>query len=248
MLSMYICFLYIRGAGSHKFRQFLLSFHTSILNHGKAAFLKMITEFLWLTLLTLNKDEQEALRGRIGEWVKCFLPKLERETTRTEKCRLIASIERHEFGNDLLAISWRFCKFVGNKGILFDENKKQLKRYGELGEFKTTSFQEKILRENQNLKDVYIGRSEIKEESGEWKLTNELSEKLINSGGEAIVFSEIFGDVEFAVRVQIFDPFLFSKKFGADQIKWKTHLISGEFFFSYFCRNCLRFWDCGRQD
>ena len=187
----------------------------------------MITEFLWLTLLTLNENEQEALRGRIGEWVKFFLPKLERETTRTEKCRLIASVERHEFGDKLNAHKWRFCKFVGNIGYLFDENKKQLKK----GEFETTSFQKKILRENPNLKNVFIGRSEIKEENGEWNLKNELSDKLINSGGEAIVFSEFFGDTEMAVRVQIFDPFLLSKKFGADQIKWKTNLISGEFVF-----------------
>ena len=191
--------------------------------------MKMITKFLWLTLLTLNEDEREALRGKIGEWVKFFLSKLERETTRTEKCRLIASVERHEFGDDENAIHWRFCKFVGNKGILFDENKREVTdlRGRHVGEFKATYFQKKILRENPSLKGIFIGRSEIKEEIGEWQLTNELSDKLINSGGEAIVFSETFGDVEMAVRVQVFVPFLFSKKFGADQIKWKTHLISG---------------------
>ena len=96
------------------------------------------------------------------------------------------------------------------------------------GVFKATSFQNKILRENPSLSNVLISRFEIKEEIGEWKLTNELSDKLINSGGEAIVFSEFFGNTEMAVRVQIFDPFLFSKNFGNDQIKWKTNLISGK--------------------
>jgi hypothetical protein len=55
-----------------------------------------------------------------------------------------------------------------------------------------------------------------------------------NLGGEALVFSEKFGDRELAVRLQIFDSFLFTKKFSANQIKWKTHLISGKNY--YFCR------------
>ena len=148
----------------------------------------MITEFLLLTALTLNEDEQEALRGEVSEWVKFFVPKLKRETTRTEKCRLIASVERHEFGYDDNAIIWRFCKFVGNKGIIFDEDKKQLKK----GEFKATSLQKKILRKNPSLKDIFIGRFEIKEENGSWKLDNELKERIISAGGEAIVFRQEF--------------------------------------------------------
>jgi len=79
------------------------------------------------------------------------------------------------------------------------------------------------------LSNVFIGRSEIKEENGKWKLENELKGRIISEGGEAIVFCEKFGKDEMAVRIQIFDPFLFSQKFGADLIKFKTHLISGEF-------------------
>ena len=191
----------------------------------------MISEFLWLTLLTLNEDDREALRGKLDEWVKCFLPKLERESTRTAKCRLLASVERHEFENKYDARDWQFFKFVENKGVLYNKDKKQL---DDGGEFEATSFQKKILRENSNLSDVLIGRFEIKEENGEWKLKNELKNKLISEGGEALVLSEKFGDVEMAVRVQVFDPFLFTKKFGADKIEWKTHLISGEFIFSCF--------------
>ena len=182
----------------------------------------MITEFLWLTALTLNKDEKEALRGEINEWMKLFLTKLERESTRTEKCRLVASVERNEFRDKLRAKYWRFCKFVGKKGIIFDEDLERLE------EFEATSFQKKILRRNPNLSNVFIGRSEIKEESGKWKLENELKGRIISEGGEAIVFSEKFGKVEMAVRIQIFDPFLFTKKLGANLVKWKTHLISGK--------------------
>jgi hypothetical protein len=195
----------------------------------------MISEFLWLTLLTLNEDDREALRGKLNKWLKEFLPKLERESTRTAKCRLIASVERHEFENHLYdATDWQFFKFVENKGVLYDKDKKQL---DDKGEFEATSFQKKILRENSNLSDVLIGRFEIKEENGEWKLKNELKDKLISEGGEALVFSEKFGEVEMAVRVHVFDPFLFTKKFGVDRIKLKTHLISGEFIFFLFLVN-----------
>jgi hypothetical protein len=56
----------------------------------------------------------------------------------------------------------------------------------------------------------------------------QLKEKIISEGGEAIVFCEKFRKSEFAIRVQNFDPFLFTEKFTANQIKWETHLISGK--------------------
>ena len=185
----------------------------------------MITEFLWLTLLTLNENEREALRGKFDEWLKCFLPKLKRESSRTAKCRLLASVERQEFGDVLNAAFWRFCKFVGNKAILYNGLKNQLE------EFDATSFQKKILRENPVLLNIYIGRSEIKEENGKWQLFDRLKENIISEGGEAIVFRQKFGEEEFAVRVQIFDPLLFTKRFAANKIKWKTHLISGKSYY-----------------
>jgi hypothetical protein len=52
----------------------------------------MLTEFAFLATLTLNADEIEALRIEINNWVKCFLPRLKRESTRTAQCRLIASV------------------------------------------------------------------------------------------------------------------------------------------------------------
>ena len=128
----------------------------------------MITEFLWLTSLTLKEDEREALRDKFDKWLKSFLSKLERESTRTAKCRLIASVERHEFGFYSTAKNWRFCKFDGNKGKIFYQNKEQV------DEFEATSFQKKILRENPELLKIFIGRSEIKEENGKWQLLKEL--------------------------------------------------------------------------
>ncbi|CBY15530.1 unnamed protein product [Oikopleura dioica] len=181
----------------------------------------MLTEFCFLAALTLNEDERAVLRTEIDEWVKCFLPKLERESTRTEKCRLIASVERQKFGDDFNAAEWRFCKFVRKEGIIFNDDKKY-----ELEKFKITSFQKKILRRNPNFKNVFFGRSEIKEETGFWKLNNELKNKIISEGGEAIIFLEKFGNLKAAVRIQIFDAFLFTTKFGASELKWKTNLIS----------------------
>ena len=185
----------------------------------------MLTEFCFLAALTLNEDERAVLRSEIDKWVKCFLPKLERESTRTEKCRLIASVERHEFGDNFIAKEWRFCKFVGKNGIIFDDNKKEIEK------FKLTSFQKKILRQNPSLKNVFLGRSEIKEETGFWKLNDELKNKIISEGGEAIIFLEKFGNLKAAVRIHIFDAFLFTSNFGAKKIKWKTNLFSGKFFF-----------------
>ena len=114
--------------------------------------------------------------------------------------------------------------FVGKNGILFNDDKKELEK------FKLTSFQKKILRRNPTLENVFLGRFEIKEETGFWKLNNELKNKIISKGGEAIIFLEKFGNLKTAVRIHIFDAFLFTTNFGANELKWKTNLISGKFF------------------
>ncbi|CBY13806.1 unnamed protein product [Oikopleura dioica] len=180
----------------------------------------MLTEFCLLASLTLNEDEREVLRTEINEWVKLFLPKLEKESTKTEKCRLIASVERHEFGGRRSARDWRFCKFVGKTGIILDAMKIEIEN------FKITSFQKKILRENPRSENIFLDRNEIKEETGFWKLNDELEKQKISEGGEAVIFTEKFGNLETVVRIHIFDSFLFTMKFGADDLKWKTHLIS----------------------
>ena len=78
---------------------------------------------------------------------------------------------------------------------------------------------------------MLINRNEIKEETGFWKLNDELKSKIISEGGEAVIFLEKFGNLEAAVRIHIFDAFLFTTNFGANELKWKTNLISGKFFF-----------------
>jgi hypothetical protein len=73
------------------------------------------------------------------------LPKLGKESTRTAKCRLLASVERQQFAKEWNSRDWRFCKFDGNKGIVSNKNKEQVEEFG------ATSFQKKILRENHEL-------------------------------------------------------------------------------------------------
>ena len=55
----------------------------------------------------------------------------------------------------------------------------------------------------------------------------DLQGKKLSEGGEAIVFSENFGHFEAAVRVHIFDPFLFTDAFGLKSLSWKIHFESG---------------------
>ena len=122
------------------------------------------------------------------------------------------------------AIQWQFCKFVGKTLIIFDDERRELRQ------FKITSFQRKILRRNPTLENVFLCRSEIKEENGFWKLNDELERKKISEGGEALILLEKFGNLEAAVRIHIFDAFLFTTNIGPNELKWKTHLISGNFF------------------
>ena len=81
------------------------------------------------------------------------------------------------------------------------------------------------------MENEFLGRSEIKEETGFWKLNDELKNKIISEGGEAVIFLEKFGNLEAAVRIHLFDAFLFTTNFGANELKWKSNLISGNFFF-----------------
>mgnify|MGYP003340822297 FL=1 len=97
-----------------------------------------------------------------------------------------------------------------------------------LQKMKISEFQKMILKSDSSLKNQLIGRSEIKEENGEWQIPAELEAKLISQGGEALVFCEKFGNFETAVRIQIFDPFLFTKDFGLDSLTWKIHFEKGK--------------------
>jgi hypothetical protein len=109
---------------------------------------------------------KKLLRKRIDEWLRVLLLKLERNTSRTEKCRLLASVERHELimkwkigAPKSTTKIWIFCKFIDNHGIIYDANKKELER------FESTVFQEYLLSRNPVLKNVVLDRFDIKEET-----------------------------------------------------------------------------------
>ena len=165
--------------------------------------------------------EKENGKEEIGNWIIGFLAKLKRNSTRTEKCRLISSVERMTFEEDKYAIWWKYARFGEDEADIIAYDKDFLQK------IKLTEFQKMILNSNKNLKNVMIDRSEIKEENGEWEIEAELKMKLLSKGGEAIVFSENFGNLETAVRLQIFDPFLFTKNIGLDSISWKIHFEKG---------------------
>ncbi|CBY31500.1 unnamed protein product [Oikopleura dioica] len=166
---------------------------------------------------TLPVWERENGKKKIEKWLKGFLAKLKRTSTRTEKCRLILAVERMQFENDNYAPLWQYIRFGEENGDIFGKFKQSLQK------IKITNFQKQLLKSNAALKNKLIGHSEIKEERGEWQIPAELKIKVISEGGEALVFSENFGICEFAVRLQIFDPFLFTNDFGLDLLTWKIN-------------------------
>ena len=181
-----------------------------------------------ITAATRKRDkrpvwERENGKEEIGNWLTGFLPKLKRNSTRTEKCRLISSVERMTFEDDQYAYLWQYVRFGEDEGEIFYKNRS-------LQKIKLTDFQKMILNSNANLKNEMISRSEIREENGKWDSPAELKTKMISEGGEALVFSEEFGNLKTAVRLQIFDPFLFTKNFGLNSLSWKIHFEKGLFF------------------
>jgi len=167
--------------------------------------------------------EKENGKDEIEEWLKGFLAKLKRTSTRTEKCRLISSVERMHFKDDGHAIHWQYVQFGEDEVEIFWPYKDSLDK------IKLTDLQKNILKTNGALKNEMINRSEIKEENGKWELPAEMIERVISEGGEALVLSRAFGDFETAVRVQIFDPFLFAKNFGLSSLFCKIHFEKGRF-------------------
>jgi hypothetical protein len=101
-----------------------------------------------------------------------------------------------------------------------------------------TEFQKNILKSDSSLKYQLFCRSKIKQETGKWNIPADLQSKKISSGGEALIFSEKFGDVETAVRVQIFDPFLFTDDYGFDSLTCKIHFQKGKFLIFFIILLC----------
>jgi hypothetical protein len=165
--------------------------------------------------------ERENGKREIEIWLKGFLAKMKRNSTRTQKCRLILSVERTKFEEDSELVDnafvWEYVRFGEDEAEIFDENKRSLEK------LKLTEFQKMILKTDSSLKNQLLCRSKINEEAGKWEISADLQSKKISSGGEALIFSERFEDLETAVRVQIFDPFLFTKDFGLDLLTWTIH-------------------------
>ena len=69
-----------------------------------------------ITAATRKRDERpvwerENGKEEIGNWLTGFLAKLKRNSTRTEKCRLISSVERMNFEKDYYAVWWEYVRF-----------------------------------------------------------------------------------------------------------------------------------------
>ena len=193
----------------------------------------MLSEFYQLlTAVKLDEEKKEKLRDKISNWAEnVFIPKLRRKSNRTEKCRLVASVERHTFQNDLFALSWKHFKFENDseksKGAIVEGQRKKI---GD--RMKATYFQKRIVRRNSHLRNISISKNDIEDETEGWQPNDQLQE--IYTGGEAAIFNIKYENCEMAVRVHVFDPYLFLENSGTCQYKTKTHLFSGKFDFVIF--------------
>ena len=163
--------------------------------------------------------EKENGKKEVKSWLKGFLSKLKRTSTRTERCRLILSVERMKFDDDHIAATWKDAVLNNRKVVLYDRNGKSLETSD------MTYFQKEIIKKNPELINQKLSRYDIKEEYGKWELAQDMESKMISSGGEAIILEEQFGDLKVAVRVHVFDPFLFT---DADTLQQaKIHFAKG---------------------
>ena len=90
-----------------------------------------------------------------------------------------------------------------------------------------TPFQNRILVENPELARKIINRWSIKEETGKWILPDQLKKIVISEGGEALIIGASFGDLKTAVRIQAFDPLLFTDELSMSSLSYKINLCSG---------------------
>ena len=178
----------------------LAIFATCILGMIKTSSKKRVKLPIW---------ERENGKHEMETWLTGFLAKLKRTTTRTQKCRLILSVERMQFEENWYASAW-------------DSNSLQ--------KMKVTEFQKMILKSDNTLENQLFCRSVIKAENGQWNIPTDLKTKMLSEGGEALVFAQNFGNKEIAVRIQIFDAFLFTEDFPSDLLFWKIHFRKGNFF------------------
>ena len=91
-----------------------------------------------------------------------------------------------------------------------------------------TEFQKSLLAKIPS-KDYCRGeilfRSKLKEEKGEWNMINFKEREIMATGGEAIILSQYVDGLNVAVRVQAFDPALFTKDY--EKYNFLVHLSKG---------------------
>ena len=164
---------------------------------------------------------KELTKEVIKNWLDGFHKRLKRTTTRDDLDRLILSVERREFEDDYYGAKWEEVTFEHGEGMTSSP-------YG-MEKWIVTKFQEKILERNPDFHGKKLERSKLKREEGEWILDPPLKRKKIAAGGEAIILNETFGNLDVAVRVQCFDPALFTEKFPAasDELHFEIHLSGG---------------------
>ena len=96
-----------------------------------------------ITAATRKRDkrpvwERENGKEEIGKWLTGFLAKLKRNSTRTEKCRLISSVERMTFEDIHYAAWWKYVRFGEDEAEIFRKNKSSLEK------IKLTDFQKTL--------------------------------------------------------------------------------------------------------
>ena len=156
----------------------------------------------------------------VEQWLESFTKKLERQTSRNDKDRLLLSVDRAYFKNDEGA-GWTRVKFEKETGHV-EFNTGQT-------EFGITPFQKKLISEIKGFKDnEWIQKSELKEETGTWKHTDDKSKSTIHIGGEAILTRETIGNGDFAVRVQAFDTAIFTSQCGNDDLVYEIRFPTGK--------------------
>ena len=156
------------------------------------------------------------------KWLTGFLPKLRRESTRETQCRLILSVERMLFNAHKYAASWQYVRFEENEAEILDKDKTPLQK------IKITEFQRMILGSDNSFINAEIDRRDLKAETGKWKIPDDLNKPdEMSEGGEALVLTQKFEDFPTAVRVHIFDPYLFTSQFAFDNVTSKAHFEKG---------------------
>jgi hypothetical protein len=137
---------------------------------------------------------------------------------------LILSVERMLFKDHKYAASWKYVRFGEDEAEILDEDKTPLQK------IKITEFQRMILNSHKSFINAEIDRRKLKAETGKWTIPDDLNKPdEMSEGGEALVLTQKFEDFPIAVRVHIFDPYLFTAQFPSDKVTSKAHFEKGKF-------------------